>query len=167
MPRSILDAALDQLSTVGWSGLTMEGVATAAQTGKTAVHRRWSSTEDLVADALRAGLPRLIGPPDSGSVRGDLIHLCCALRDAMCSRSGSRTALRRSRMRQHHHGALSRGDSRRCGPAGKAAHRRDRAAWNCAGDVPPDATGDLVADVFPAIMMYRAKVCGSELPRTR
>lgn len=59
LERAILDAALEQLSTVGWGGLTMEGVAAGARTGKAAVYRRWPSKEDLVADALEAGLPSL------------------------------------------------------------------------------------------------------------
>ena len=33
LERAILDAALEQLSTVGWNGLSMEGVAEPAQTG--------------------------------------------------------------------------------------------------------------------------------------
>src|SRR5438093_6245104 len=53
-------------------GLTMEGVAAGAQTGKAAVYRRWPSKEDLVADALEAGLPRFEEVPDLGSVREDL-----------------------------------------------------------------------------------------------
>ena len=86
LERAILEAALEQLSTVGWNGLTMEGVAAGAQTGKAAVYRRWPSKEDLVADALQAGLPRLEQAPDTGSVREDLLALCRAARDA---RSGS------------------------------------------------------------------------------
>src|SRR5690606_38992812 len=69
LERAILDATLEQLSTVGWNGLTMEGVAAGAQTGKAAVYRRWPSKEDLVADALKVGLPRIDAVPDLGSVR--------------------------------------------------------------------------------------------------
>src|SRR5438132_5643442 len=76
LERAILDAALEQLSTVGWNGLTMEGVAAGAQTGKAAVYRRWPSKEDLVADALQSGLPRIEEAPDLGSVREDLLALC-------------------------------------------------------------------------------------------
>ncbi len=100
LERAILDAALEQLSTVGWNGLTMEGVAAGAQTGKAAVYRRWPSKEDLVADALRAGLPRFDSAPDLGSVREDLLELCrqAAGRDVLAPRF--RPALGDSRMRQ-------------------------------------------------------------------
>lgn len=88
LERAILDAALEQLSTVGWNGLTMEGVAAQAQTGKAAVYRRWPSKEDLVADALAAGLPPLDDAPDLGGVRDDLYELTRLVRDAMYSRPG-------------------------------------------------------------------------------
>ncbi len=88
LERAILEAALEQLSTVGWNGLTMEGVAAGAQTGKAAVYRRWPSKEDLVADALQAGLPRLDEAPDHGNVREDLLALCRLAREAMYSRPG-------------------------------------------------------------------------------
>lgn len=84
-----LDAALDQLGTVGWNGLTMEGVAAGAQTGKAAVYRRWPTKEDLVADALKRALPALDRAPDLGDVRADLLALCRQLRDTMYSRPGS------------------------------------------------------------------------------
>lgn len=88
LERAILEAALEQLSTVGWNGLTMEGVAARAQTGKAAVYRRWPSKEDLVADALQAGLPSLTEAPDFGSVREDLLELCRRVREAMFSQPG-------------------------------------------------------------------------------
>lgn len=92
LERAILDAALEQLSTVGWNGLTMEGVAARAQTGKAAVYRRWPSKEDLVADALKAGLPSLTEAPDLGSVRttcwncaGRCVRRCTRSPDSRCA----------------------------------------------------------------------------------
>lgn len=64
-------------------------MAAGAQTGKAAVYRRWSSKEELVAEALRAGLPDFRQAPDLGSVREDLIALCLWAREAMFSRSES------------------------------------------------------------------------------
>ena len=162
LERAILDAALEQLGTVGWNGLTMEGVAAGAQTGKAAVYRRWPSKEDLVADALRAGLPRLDAAPDLGSVREDLLALCRTARDAMFSRPGF--ALRSvihecdpSQAERFHslilegvveptvallHEVISRGIER--------------------GEVRAGAANGYVFDAIPAMMMYRSKMCGSE-----
>ncbi|KOU44275.1 TetR/AcrR family transcriptional regulator [Streptomyces sp. WM6378] len=162
LERAILDAALEQLSTVGWSGLTMEGVAAGAQTGKAAVYRRWPSKAELVADALRSGFPGLDDAPDHGSVREDLYQLCRRVRGTMYSRSGH--ALRSvlyecdSASADRFHELILQ---RVIEPANKLFREVVRRGIE-RGDVRPDATGELVFDVIPGLMMYRQKVCGSE-----
>ncbi|MFD8724400.1 TetR/AcrR family transcriptional regulator [Streptomyces sp. NPDC059629] len=162
LERAILDAALEQLSTVGWNGLTMEGVAAGAQTGKAAVYRRWPSKEDLVADALQAGLPRLEEAPDLGSVHEDLLALCRRARDAMFSRPGF--ALRSvihecdPAEAERFHGVIFDGV---VGPTTKLigdviARGIER------GEVRSDAANGYVFDAIPAMMMYRNKISGSE-----
>ncbi|WP_415949274.1 TetR/AcrR family transcriptional regulator [Streptomyces sp. KLOTTS4A1] len=162
LERAILEAALEQLGTVGWNGLTMEGVAARAQTGKAAVYRRWPSKEDLVADALEAGMPLLSPAPDTGSAREDLLTLCLTLREAMYSRPGS--ALR-AVLHECDGSVAARFQSvifgRVVQPAIDAirevVHRGvDR------GEVRPGAVSDYVCEVVPAMMMYRSKVYGSE-----
>lgn len=162
LERAILDAALDQLSTVGWNGLTMEGVAAGAQTGKAAVYRRWPSKEDLVADALQAGLPRFDKAPDLGGVRADLLELCRQAREAMYSRPGF--ALRSvihecdSAQVERFHGAIIKGVVE---PTVKLLGEViDRGIAR--GEVRPDAANSYVFDAIPAMMMYRSKVCASE-----
>ncbi len=162
LERAILDAALEQLSTVGWNALTMEGVAAGAHTGKAAVYRRWPSKADLVADVLRTGLPPIGAIADDGSIRGDLIRLCVRMRDVMESRAGQ--ALRAVLHECDHAHAGRFHDVIRAG-LHEPAHRliRDLVQRGIErGDVRPDATGPFVADVIPAMMMYGAKVCGSE-----
>lgn len=78
-----------QLRTVGYHGLTMGAVATAAGTGKAALYRRWCTKEDLVADALRHGLPSPQAVPPQQTVRDDLIALLRGLRDALAMASGA------------------------------------------------------------------------------
>jgi AcrR family transcriptional regulator len=162
LERAILDAALEQLSTVGWNALTMEGVAAGAQTGKAAVYRRWSSKEDLVADALQAGLPPLDEVPDLGDVREDLLALCTRARDAMFSRPGLalRAVIHECDMVQaeRFHGVVFEG-------VVEPTIRLLREAVNRGierGQVRPDASNGYVFDAIPAMMMYRSKVCGSE-----
>ncbi|MFE9771599.1 TetR/AcrR family transcriptional regulator [Streptomyces sp. NPDC005931] len=164
LERAILDAALDQLSTVGWNGLTMEGVAAGAQTGKAAVYRRWPSKEDLVADALRAGLPRFDAAPDLGSVREDLLSLCRRARDAMYSRPG--VALRSvihecdTAQAERFHGVIYEGVVE---PTLKTLREVIERGIE-RGEVRSDAANAYVYDVIPAMMMYRSKMCGSEWP---
>src|SRR4029450_3670949 len=75
LERAIFDAVLDQLQTVGYVGLTMEGVATRAHTGKAALYRRWPRKEDLVVDALEHPLPSPTDLPDHGNVGDDSLGL--------------------------------------------------------------------------------------------
>ncbi|MGW7199686.1 TetR/AcrR family transcriptional regulator [Streptomyces chryseus] len=162
LERAILESALEQLSTVGWNALTMEGVAAGAQTGKAAVYRRWPSKEDLVADALRAGMPVLDEAPDRGCIREDLFQLCRQMRGAMYSKPGF--ALRSvlyecdSEVAERFHAMIVQQVIEPSNRLFREVVRRgiDR------GDVRPDATSDLVFDVIPGLMMYRSKVCGSE-----
>ncbi|MBT2414924.1 TetR/AcrR family transcriptional regulator [Streptomyces sp. ISL-12] len=162
LERAILDAALEQLGTVGWNGLTMEGVAAGAQTGKAAVYRRWPSKEDLVADALRSGLPRFDIAPDLGSVREDLLALCRRARDAMFSRSGF--ALRSvihecdTLQAERFHAVIAEGVIE---PTMRLL-REVISRGIERKEVRSDAANGYVFDAVPAMMMYRSKVCGCE-----
>ncbi|MFF4543484.1 TetR/AcrR family transcriptional regulator [Streptomyces sp. NPDC001435] len=162
LERAILDAALEQLSTVGWKGLTMEGVAAGAQTGKAAVYRRWPSKEDLVADALQAGLPRPAEAPDLGTVREDLLALCRQARRAMFSRPGF--ALRAvihecdPAQAERFHGLIFEGVVEPTIRLLREVITRGIGR----GEVRSDAANSYVFDAIPAMMMYRSKVCASE-----
>ncbi|MEH0575163.1 MULTISPECIES: TetR/AcrR family transcriptional regulator [Streptomyces] len=162
LERAILDAALEQLGTVGWNALTMEGVAAGAQTGKAAVYRRWPSKEDLVADALRAGLPRLDAAPDLGSVREDLVALCREARDAMFSRPGSalRSVIHECDpvQAERFHTVIFEGVVE---PTVKLLHEVISRGID-RGEVRPDAANGFVFDAIPAMMMYRSKMCACE-----
>ncbi|KUM85820.1 TetR/AcrR family transcriptional regulator [Streptomyces pseudovenezuelae] len=162
LERAILDAALEQLSTVGWNGLTMEGVAAGAQTGKAAVYRRWPSKEDLVADALRAGLPRFEEAPDLGGVREDLLELCRQARAAMFSRPGFalRSVIHECDQAQaeRFHAVIFNGVVE---PSVKLLREIITRGIE-RGEVRPDAANDYVFDAMPAMMMYRSKMRGSE-----
>jgi AcrR family transcriptional regulator len=50
--KAILDATLDLLVEVGFSALTVEGVASRAGVGKATIYRRWSSKLPLVVEAF-------------------------------------------------------------------------------------------------------------------
>ncbi|MPY61335.1 TetR/AcrR family transcriptional regulator [Streptomyces spongiae] len=162
LERAILDAALEQLSTVGWNGLTMEGVAAGAQTGKAAVYRRWPSKEDLVADALQAGLPSFDEAPDLGSVRADLLELCRQAREAMFSRPGFalRSVIHECDTAQveRFHGVIIEGVVEPTVELLREVVNRGIER----GEVRPDAVNGYVFDAIPAMMMYRSKVCASE-----
>jgi AcrR family transcriptional regulator len=68
--RAILDATLELLVEVGFSALTVEGVATRAGVGKATIYRRWPSKLPLVVEAFRE-LPQM-EEVDTGSLSEDL-----------------------------------------------------------------------------------------------
>jgi AcrR family transcriptional regulator len=68
--QAILDATLALLAEVGFSALTVEGVAGRAGVGKATIYRRWPSKLPLVVEAF-GGLPSF-EDADTGSLAGDL-----------------------------------------------------------------------------------------------
>lgn len=70
---AIFEATLDELTAVGYAELKMEHVANRAHASKGSLYRRWSSRAELVADAVHYTLPSCGEPPDTGSVREDVL----------------------------------------------------------------------------------------------
>jgi AcrR family transcriptional regulator len=70
---AIFQATLDELAGGGYAALTMERVAERARASKASVYRRWPTRIELVIDAVAHTLPDLTSPPDTGSLRGDLL----------------------------------------------------------------------------------------------
>ena len=68
--QAILDATLELLVEVGFSALTVEGVAQRAGVGKATIYRRWASKLPLVVEAF-GNLPGF-EEVDSGSLEVDL-----------------------------------------------------------------------------------------------
>ena len=105
----------------------------------------------------------LPGPTDTGSIRGDLLQLCRWMRDVMHSRAGEalRSVLHEcdsSGVAERFHDLVS---SRLVQPSGQV-FRQLVERGIARGDVRADVHGEYVADVIPAMMMYRSKMCGSE-----
>jgi AcrR family transcriptional regulator len=71
--QAILSAAIELVAEVGFGGLTIEGIAARAGTGKQTVYRWWRSKADVLLDALTAQADLYIPIPDTGSYRADLL----------------------------------------------------------------------------------------------
>ena len=73
--RAILQATLKLLTDRGYAGMSIEGVASAAGVGKTAIYRRFPSKAELAAAAI-GSLRESWGPlPDTGSARSDIVEM--------------------------------------------------------------------------------------------
>jgi AcrR family transcriptional regulator len=76
LEAALLDAAWEELRTVGYANLTMEAVADRAGTSRTVLYRRWHNRPELVLAAMRRHRPLLSGEiPDTGSLREDVLSL--------------------------------------------------------------------------------------------
>jgi AcrR family transcriptional regulator len=153
LERAIFDAVLDQLQMVGYVGLTMEGVAAGAHTGKAALYRRWPCKEDLVVDALNHALPSPTDLPDHGDVRDDLLDLLRRMTAMLNSPTGCALQCLMAEIDRDH-------------PFARLLHQRvkePRKQMFLAllrrgadrGQVRPEAASPLVAEVGPALVMQR------------
>lgn len=76
---AILEATAELISEHGFPGVSIEAVAARSGAAKTTVYRHWPSREALVIEAfgLCAGPPA--APPDTGTLRGDLLEILSGL----------------------------------------------------------------------------------------
>ncbi|MFD5412775.1 TetR/AcrR family transcriptional regulator [Streptomyces nojiriensis] len=70
--EAIRDAVVEELAAVGFSKMSIEGIARRAGVGKTAVYRRWKSKLHLVLDLVGAFAVDGLPVPATGSLYGDV-----------------------------------------------------------------------------------------------
>src|SRR6185437_16736466 len=87
LERALYEATLAELTSVGYGGLTMEGIAARARTGKAALYRRWTSKHDLVQAALEHAVPTLPAPKPGRSARENLLAVFIAHRDVLAGKT--------------------------------------------------------------------------------
>jgi len=87
LERALYEATLAELAEVGYGGLTMEGIAARAQTGKAALYRRWCSKHDLVHAALVYALPPVPELRSGRSARENLLTIFTAHRDILAGKT--------------------------------------------------------------------------------
>jgi AcrR family transcriptional regulator len=162
LERAIYDAVFDQLQAVGYVGLTMEGVAAGAHTGKAALYRRWPRKEDLVVDALEHALPSPADLPDHGDVRDNLLDLLRRMAAMLNSPTGCALQCLMAEIDRDH-------------PFARLLHQRVKEPRKQMfltllrrgadrGQVRPEAASPLVAEVGPALVMQRFLAEGPPVP---
>jgi AcrR family transcriptional regulator len=74
--RAILGATVELLEEVGYRNVTIEGVARRAGVGKQTIYRWWNGSKpSLVLEAFTQASDDRVEPPDTGSVRTDLLAI--------------------------------------------------------------------------------------------
>jgi AcrR family transcriptional regulator len=159
LEHAILDAALTELSEVGYGMFSVEGVAARATTGKASIYRRWPTKQELVTDALLASLP---GPldcgvpaeiPDSVSTADLLYGVARRITAVLCSPSGN--AIRAIKCEAAGDPVLAQVIDERFQAPRRAAMIRLLRRGIERGEVRPGADIALVADVLPAVLAHR------------
>lgn len=87
LERALYEATLAELAEVGYGGLTMEGIAARAHTGKAALYRRWCSKHDLVHAALVFALPPVPELRSGRSARENLLTMLTSHRDMLAGKT--------------------------------------------------------------------------------
>ena len=71
----LLAVTLQLLQEHGYDRLTVDAVAAKARASKATVYRRWPSKAELVLAAFIEGVRQVAVPPDTGTLRNDLLSL--------------------------------------------------------------------------------------------
>lgn len=76
LETALLDAAWAELTAMGYSAFTMEGVATRAKTSRAVLYRRWPNRPELAGAAIRHQTKlAATDVPDTGTLRDDVLAL--------------------------------------------------------------------------------------------
>jgi AcrR family transcriptional regulator len=70
--QAILTAALELTAELGYAGLTIDGIAARAGTGKQTIYRWWPSKADVLLEGLATKAELWVPIPDEGSYAEDL-----------------------------------------------------------------------------------------------
>jgi AcrR family transcriptional regulator len=71
----LLAVTLQLLQEHGYDRLTVDAVANVARASKATVYRRWPSKAELVLAAFIEGVRQVAVPPETGTLRGDLLRI--------------------------------------------------------------------------------------------
>jgi AcrR family transcriptional regulator len=159
LERALYEATLAELAEVGYGGLTMEGIAARAHTGKAALYRRWASKCELVHAALVFALPPLPEPRSGRSARETLLTAFTAHRDVVAGKTAFpgldiiHQLLHEPEMRAIFADAV-------VGPRVKIIESILRAAVD-AGDIDPATLTPLTARIGPALINHHFLLTGT------
>jgi AcrR family transcriptional regulator len=157
--REILDATLTVLAETGYDRLTMDAVASEAKASKATLYRRWSSKPELVIEAVCSHKAHP-APPDTGSLRGDLLAAHSGMGGLNDPRAlAVQAAVVTAMARDEEFAATYRRDF--IGPkvaASRAIFERARDR----GEIAADVDLDLLATALSGVVMHRVFLLGEE-----
>lgn len=154
--RAILTATVELLEEVGYRRLTVEGVARRAGVGKQTIYRWWGGSKaELVLEAFSAVGDERVTPPDTGSVRSDLLAVLHPVFDLQRDlRTGTalanKTLMAEAQLDATFHARYVALHRHWWGPLRDAVRR-----GVVRGELRPDTDADLVVDALLGFAWYR------------
>lgn len=152
---AVLAAAADLVREEGLTGVSIEAIAARSGVAKTTIYRHWPSRAALVVDAFRS-MSDPCEPPDTGSVRDDLVLLLGSLAAKLagdgfaCALGGLLEAAERDPELGRLHAAFM---VEVRGPFGDVLDR-----GIARGELPADLDRSLAAMLLPGPLFYRRMV---------
>ncbi len=159
--RELLAVTVRLLREHGYDGLTVDEVAAQGRASKATVYRSWPTKAELVLAAFIEGIQQDADPPDTATLRGDLV----ALGDMICGHAREHAATLRAVLGELNripalHTALQRF------LAGREALMHDILARAVGrGEIDASALDAELWDVLAGYLVYRAVI--KDRPATR
>jgi len=152
--RELLAVTVRLLREHGYDGLTVDEVAAEGRASKATVYRSWPTKAELVLAAFIEGIQQDADPPDTGTLRGDLV----ALADMICCHAREHAATMRAVLGELNripalHTALQRFLAGR-----KALTHEILARAVRRGEIDAAAIDGELWDVLPGYLVYRAVI---------
>ncbi|HEY0228078.1 MAG TPA: TetR/AcrR family transcriptional regulator [Mycobacterium sp.] len=149
----ILEVTLRLLQEHGYDQLTIDAVAAEARASKATVYRRWPSKAELVLAAFIEGVRQVAVPPNTGTLRGDLIGLGEA-----CSEHGRQHAstIRAVMVEVSRHPALNDALQEQFLKQRKATTQHVLQQAVDRGEITKDAISDELWDLLPGYLIFRS-----------
>lgn len=158
-PREVelLEVTLQLLQENGYDRLTVDAVAATARASKATVYRRWPSKADLVLAAFTEGVRQVAVPPDTGSLRGDLLRLGELVCEQTTQHAGT---IRAVLVEVSRNPALNDAMQRQFIDQRKALMLHILGQAVDRGEIDAAAINDDLWDVLPGYLIFRSLVSG-------
>lgn len=149
----LLAVTLQLLQEHGYDGLTVDAVAGAARASKATVYRRWPSKAELVLAAFIEGVCQVAVPPNTGTLRGDLLRMG----EIICEHvSQQASTIRAVLVEVSRHPALADAMQHQFLDQRKALMQNVLQQAVDRGEIAPEAIVDELWDLLPGYLIHRS-----------
>lgn len=153
----LLAVTLQLLQQHGYDRLTVEAVAAQAKASKATMYRRWPSKADLVLAAFIEGTRFSSVPPQTGSLRGDLLEIGAAV----CQHGREHASTMRAVINE-----MTNNPALFDAMQNEFVHQRKQMMYEVLsdavrrGEIAAGAIDDEIFDLLPGYLVFRALISG-------